>query len=401
LLWLIVRLSLNDHRPLAASECDEMPIPSMKPYSPYSVVQGFFARDNGMSETGSATALTRHGAGSLSAVDVDSYNVESRDDEGFLGDRASKKAFRAILDNWRKVVRKRGDDPFGDEPTEKLSRKELDAQFTDGDPEAAGIVQGAIEEFAQELALVIRQFLKLKRWRDTECIAVGGGFRESRVGEVAIGRAGVILKADGLDVALAPIHHAPDDAGLIGAVYLVPAWTFRGYDGILAVDIGGTNIRAGIVSLNLKRDPDLSKAEVYKSELWRHADEKLKRDEAVDRLTKMLEKLIAHAGKEGVRLAPFIGIGCPGLIEEDGSIDRGAQNLPGNWASKGFNLPAALCAAIPSIGKHDTTVVMHNDAVVQGLSELPWMRAFKRWGVLTVGTGLGNARFTNRNGRRE
>ena len=39
---------------------------------------------------------------------------------------------------------------------------------------------------------------------------------------------------------------------------------------------------------------------------------------------------------------------------------------------------------------------MHNDAVVQGLSEVPFMRDVKRWGVLTIGTGLGNARFTNR-----
>ena len=39
---------------------------------------------------------------------------------------------------------------------------------------------------------------------------------------------------------------------------------------------------------------------------------------------------------------------------------------------------------------------MHNDAVVQGLSEAPFMKDVKRWGVLTIGTGLGNARFTNR-----
>jgi hypothetical protein len=41
-------------------------------------------------------------------------------------------------------------------------------------------------------------------------------------------------------------------------------------------------------------------------------------------------------------------------------------------------------------------VVMHNDAVVQGLSQLPHMQDCKHWGVLTIGTGLGNARFTNR-----
>jgi hypothetical protein len=44
---------------------------------------------------------------------------------------------------------------------------------------------------------------------------------------------------------------------------------------------------------------------------------------------------------------------------------------------------------------------MHNDAVVQGLSEVPFMRKVKRWGVMTLGTGLGNARFTSKsNGKR-
>jgi predicted NBD/HSP70 family sugar kinase len=97
-----------------------------------------------------------------------------------------------------------------------------------------------------------------------------------------------------------------------------------------------------------------------------------------------------------VKLAPFIGIGCPGIIEEDGSIDRGAQNLPGNWSSKKFNLPMSLHAALPKIGEEEASIVMHNDAVVQGLSELPDMHDVEHWGVFTIGTGLGNARFTNR-----
>lgn len=103
----------------------------------------------------------------------------------------------------------------------------------------------------------------------------------------------------------------------------------------------------------------------------------------------------------GFKLASFIGIACPGVIESDGSIAKGAQNLPGNWESSKFNLPATLVEAFPQIGEHDTTIVMHNDGVVQGLSEVPFMKDVKRWGVLTIGTGLGNARFTNRNGKGE
>jgi predicted NBD/HSP70 family sugar kinase len=113
----------------------------------------------------------------------------------------------------------------------------------------------------------------------------------------------------------------------------------------------------------------------------------------------MLGDLIKAASKGKINLAPVIGIGCPGLINADGSIETGAQNLPGNWESKSFNLPAAVREAIPEIGKHETAVVIHNDAVVQGLSELPRMRVHKHWGALTIGTGLGNVRFTTRDKR--
>ena len=123
------------------------------------------------------------------------------------------------------------------------------------------------------------------------------------------------------------------------------------------------------------------------------------RADAVKGLVKMLRDLIVNADKEEFKLAPFIGIACPGVIKSDGSIEKGAQNLPGNWESSKFNLPASLVEAIPQIGEHDTAIVMHNDGVVQGLSEVPFMQDVKRWGVLTIGTGLGNARFTNRNGK--
>src|SRR3954470_9022198 len=252
-----------------------------------------------MAETATLPSIAEHGASRLPSVEVDSYNIELKDDEGFIGDRASKGAFREIIENWRKSVRKAGDDPFGEEPSEELSKKTLDNLLAKGDGEAAGIVQGAIEEFSQELALVIRRYLKTKGWKDTERIVIGGGFRASRVADLLRGRTAVILKADKVPVELVPVRNDPDEAGLIGAAHLAPKWLFKGHDAILGVDIGGTNIRAGIVELNLKQAADLSKARVWKSDLWRHADEeKLTRDQAVDRLARMLDKLIGRAGKE-------------------------------------------------------------------------------------------------------
>jgi len=81
-------------------------------------------------------------------------------------------------------------------------------------------------------------------------------------------------------------------------------------------------------------------------------------------MTEMLQTSMKRATKRGLRLAPFIGIGCPGMI--------------------------------PTLDGHEVTVLMHNDAVVQGLSEVPFMHDIEHRGVMTIGTGLGNARFTNR-----
>jgi hypothetical protein len=340
--------------------------------------------------------LAAHGASKLTSVIIDAYNAELRDKDGFIGDRASRRAFRAILDDWRERLRKTGEDPIGDSDSEEISKKKLDAMITEGNPEAGGLVLSAVEEFAQELTTVIRRFMRLKDWKNTQRIVIGGGLRESRIGELAIGRASVILKAEEHDLELVPIRHDPDDAGLIGCIHLTPPWIFSGHDGILAVDIGGTNIRAGLVGVNAKKDPTLAKSAVAASVLWRHADDEPNREEAVERLTEMLQGLIKRAEKDGMRLAPFIGIGCPGLIRADGSIEKGGQNLPGDWEHKRFNLPNLLREALPKIDGHEVSVLMHNDAVVQGLSEVPFMQDVEHWGVMTIGTGLGNARFTNR-----
>jgi predicted NBD/HSP70 family sugar kinase len=342
------------------------------------------------------TGIARHGATRLPSVDVDSFNIELKDDDGFLGDRASKGAFREILDALRKPLKKNGEDPLGGKTAEKIGKATLDEALVGDDVGAAALVHGAIEEFARELAYVTGRFLKTKAWADTERIVVGGGFRQSRVGEIAIARTDILLKAEGYKIDLVPIRFHPDDAGLIGCLHLAPSWIFEAYDSILAVDIGGTNIRCGVVETRWKKAPDLSKAEVWKSDLWRHADDEPTREGAVKRLVKMLKDLILAADTEGLKLAPFIGIACPGVINEDGSIAKGAQNLPGNWESSKFNLPSSLVEAIPQIGDHDTAVLMHNDGVAQGLSEVPFMQDVEHWGVLTIGTGLGNARFTNR-----
>src|SRR5438270_12156500 len=173
------------------------------------------------------TGIAAHGASRLPSVEIDSFNIELKDDDGFLGDRASKGAFREIFDKWRKPLRKSGEDPFGDEPSDKISKKTLDAVLVGDDVEASAVVHSAIEEFAQELAYVTRRFLKTKAWAKTERIVVGGGFRASRLGELAIARTEIILRDEDFKVDMVPIRFHPDDAGLIGTVHLAPSWIFE------------------------------------------------------------------------------------------------------------------------------------------------------------------------------
>lgn len=339
--------------------------------------------------------IPRHGGCVLPAVTVDAYNEELRDEEGFVGDRASGRVFRAILDDWRERLRAQGDDPFGDTPTRKVSKAKLDKLLAVGDALTVGLIHTVVEEFAQELATVVRRFLRLVGWSGTERIVVGGGLSAAHIGELSMGRAAVILTGEGIAIELRPISNHPDKAGLIGAVQLAPSWVLAGHDAILAADIGGTNLRVGVVELNMKKG-DLSKAAVWKYLHWRHRDDRPTRDEALARIATMMEELMEEAAEQKLKLAPFVGIGCPGLIDERGVIVSGGQNLPGNWEGDDFDLVAELTARLPRIQDHEPVMILHNDAVVQGLSEVPLMKDVTRWGVLTIGTGLGNARFTNR-----
>src|SRR3989442_1358686 len=98
-----------------------------------------------MTDTPSASPLT-HGSDQLALVTVDAYNAELRSTDGFVGDRASKKAFQSILEDWRERVSKVGEDPFGDIPSDDISKKQLDKLLAGGDAEAAAVLHGVIEE---------------------------------------------------------------------------------------------------------------------------------------------------------------------------------------------------------------------------------------------------------------
>jgi predicted NBD/HSP70 family sugar kinase len=341
-----------------------------------------------------------HGQWDLPTVRLTSYNLEVRGRYGFIGDQASGRAFRKRLEALSRAAKAGQMAPISSLPTQKTKKKHLDKMLAEGEPVAGAVVHSAVEEFAQSLADVVRRYLKQKSWRKVERVVVGGGFSNSRVGELAIGRAAILLRGSrsrrqGSKVDLVPLTLDPDEAGLIGSAYLVPRGILQGYNALLAVDIGGTNVRCGIVKFKAGNKAQVQAAAVWKSELWPHRKHEPTRDELIAHITEMLRRFEKTARKSRLKLAPVIGVGCPGIIRGDGSIKRGTQNLPGNWQGRKFNLPLAVKEHLPKIAGHDTMVVLHNDAVVQGLSYLPEMRDVRAWGVLTIGTGLGNASFEN------
>ncbi len=339
-----------------------------------------------------------HGAMQLPAVTVESYSLPVLDhaDGSFFGDRASRRAFGRMLDAWRGVFADiAGKDALGVRPTADIPKDRLDALLAANGP-AAATIRAACEDYALQLVAVVRRFQRQKSWKQVERVVIGGGFQESAVGEHAIGRAAELLAEARAGVSLRTLHHHADEGGLIGWLHIAPPEVLQDHDGLLAVDIGGTNVRCGIVRMR-GHGPDLTRAEVLAHDKWTHADDEdvQRRHHVVEGIADMLERTIREARGDGVTLAPYVGIGCPGTVEPDGTLSAGAQNLPGNWESSRFHLPRELCALLPKIAGRTTQVRLHNDAVVQGLSELPYMRDVKRWGVLTVGTGLGNASFTN------
>lgn len=345
----------------------------------------------------SKTADTRgeHGARHLPGLSIDSYNLAIRepDGSGFVGDRASQTAFRELLDQARKH-RRTGKDPFGKESSAQIGKKAIDLVMIGGDPDAAHLVHVAVEDYALRLAEVVRCFLGQPEWEGVSGIVIGGGMSESRFGGLAIRRALRALEEARVDVDLEMLEHDPDEGGLLGWVHLLPDDARKHHDAFLAADVGGTNLRCGIVEHRLDRDKDGSKARLLEHMQWRHADDEPDRGETIARLAGMLNGLTAQARTLGIRLAPFVGVACPGQIDDDGTIPQGAQNLPGDWETP-FHLPRELRRPLDRIEGRLPAVVLHNDAVVQGLSARRLMRKAQRWGALTIGTGLGNASYTN------
>ena len=62
----------------------------------------------------------------------------------------------------------------------------------------------------------------------------------------------------------------------------------------------------------------------------------------------MANQLLRNADEAELRLPRFFAVGCPGLIDNAGAIQKGAQNLPGDWEDSGFNLAEEIARRLPA-----------------------------------------------------
>jgi hypothetical protein len=209
---------------------------------------------------------------------------------------------------------------------------------------------GDVARYGRRLALVLARLAAWDSWRGVERVYLGGGIASRAVLEAA--RAPV-------DLRLLPGH-----AGLLGGAHLMPDPA-----PFVAIDLGGTNVRVarieagGIVTGTLHEE--------------RHAGAGHTRESLIDRIAEL-------ARPHRLRVC----LGCPGTLDGTGRIVEGAKNMPGDWSAPEFHLRQALEARI------GRDVAIFNDAVVHGAAAWPDLGGVAEWGVLTLGTGLGNARFS-------
>ncbi len=140
----------------------------------------------------------------------------------------------------------------------------------------------------------------------------------------------------------------------------------------IGVDLGGTNIKFGVVS---------EKGEVlYKG--MRSAGKKLGREGILQNLNKAIQRCLIFADKKGMKICG-IGVGSPGTVNlETGKIEGSCPNIPQlvnvnlkGWLSRFFQFP----------------INVDNDANAMAWAEFKFgaAKGYKDVLCLTIGTGIG------------
>lgn len=252
-------------------------------------------------------------------------------------------------------------------------------------------IESALRMMGTNLGLIVKRLLNWKYWKKTERIYVGGGVSEGKIGDILLKEAKDFISAEtSLNVTLRKIHYSPAVAGLIGATYFIP--TKNGRKAVPTIDLGGGNLRTGLV-LPPSEDEN---AVVFHSNFLNWQKLGLNRDSLVELISSEVIDCLNVSKETKTEISEYMGISFPALVDEKGYVIGKDRNLPGNWIDSQFHLPSIINSKIKEkTGFGDFKFIVRNDAVCQGLSEIPFVHDVKRWGVLTIGTGLGNARFRN------
>lgn len=241
----------------------------------------------------------------------------------------------------------------------------------------------ALKKMGEKLGSVIEKLLAWKYWKNTERIFIGGGLAKGEVGDVLLKSARRYISSQ---IDMRKIHHEPEVAGLIGGSYMVPPEGKR--EKMISVDLGGAKVRAGIVSSPRKE------AKVFTKRVRNWKNLNLDRGSLANLVASLILECLEKCENPG-EISEYICVGCPGMIDDRGNIIEGASNLPGDWTYPEFHLPSVIRSELRETSFDEFKFIMRNDAVVQGLSEIPFTQDVKEWGILTIGTGLGNAKFLN------
>jgi len=146
------------------------------------------------------------------------------------------------------------------------------------------------------------------------------------------------------------------------------------------IDIGGTNIKYGLVDSNgqiIYRDQKPAMAEKGAKPL-------------LHLITNIAENLLYRAAEDDL-LIKWVGVGSPGIIDNLTGVVKGASpNIP-DWV--GTEIGAHLSEHL------NMPVYVDNDANSMALAEMKFgaLRRFNSAICITIGTGIGGAIIINRN----
>lgn len=141
----------------------------------------------------------------------------------------------------------------------------------------------------------------------------------------------------------------------------------------VAVDLGGTNIKAAIV--------DKEKGIIEQTSTPTHAE--LGRDHLLDRISATIKDLVSRHEVIGV------GMGLPGMVNIEQTIVRNPPNLPG-WET--------VHAAEEISKRTDLSCRIENDANIAALGSLHFGvgQQYNDFIIITLGTGVGGGIIINK-----